>query len=105
MSHWTFAARPVSEERYDGVRVEEVVLRFPAGARSGGEAVVQRMLGAEPVGAPERIALDPGEADAAIEWLTRLLASRQRLPEGSRRAGHEKTKPEKTEGGGMGRLG
>ena len=63
---WTGA--PIVRDAHDEVRVLTVTLRFPDGARSGGEVRLQRYFKGAPVpgapGASVEVAIEPGGPDS-----------------------------------------
>lgn len=72
---WRFqASRPVAGVVYDGVRIVEVTLRFPADVPPGGAVSVQPTLAGVPVGSIATIPIPPAMlAAAAIAQLQAAL--------------------------------
>lgn len=59
---------------YDGLRLHEIVFRFPDGAMSGGEVQVARLrAGAAMVQPMITVAFEPGEPDALLDVLMTFL--------------------------------
>ena len=60
---------------YDGLRLHELVLRFPDGARSGGEVQVARIRASAAIPLPViTVPLEPGEPDVLRVALEAFLA-------------------------------
>ena len=74
---------PIVRVAHDEVRLLKVVLAFPVGGQAGGEVAFQRYYNGQPVGAPEAVAIDPGQPDALprafFDWVVTQITRRGEL--------------------------
>lgn len=84
---WRFPPKPVQDTTYDLAHPVGLLLRFPVGAASGGELLVQRYAAGQPLGPPVHLALEPGEPDglpqAFWDWVLARLQARGLVPAGA----------------------
>ena len=89
---WRFPRRPPLEgpSAFDGLRVREILLRFPPGNPPGGEMLLERVDGSKVVDR-RVVVLDPGEAQVLLDGgmatlLVDLLSQRGDVPAGATEA-------------------